>query len=237
MYTRALAGAAALALAAGSHAAISVSFASGSANQERIFELTQGTTPRGFDVITVETVENVEVDLIVNMGGGTNGLFTQRAGFEAMFYIDQDFDEANGGGPFAIGGDLNGYFRFYDPNDIDDTLLVGFVDSGLGIFVLADAPANGTDFGFIAGSLVGPGTSYFLDDPEFGSALGFPGGGIMGDSAFTLTNFAEMDDMVPLGDQPFAMATGSFSGTLIPSTGSGVLSALAMGVVAIRRRR
>jgi hypothetical protein len=34
-----------------------------------------------------------------------------------------------------------------------------------------------------------------------------------------------------------AQATGSFSGTIIPSTGTGVLAALGMGFAAARRRR
>jgi hypothetical protein len=244
MYMRALAGAAALALAAGSHAAISVSFASGSANVSQIFEVRQefGPANGGNNVITVSTVENVEVDLIVNPSGPD--LFTQRAGFEAMFYIDAGgFGPANGGGgPFAFGGELNGSFRFYDANDPSETLLLGFVSNGLGFFVASGVPpiGGGDPFGFIAGSLVGPGTSYFLNDPINGSSLGFPGGGLMGDSAFTLTNFEQIFDEDNGGQGPgdlVARATGSFSGTLIPSTGTGVLSALALGVVATRRRR
>jgi hypothetical protein len=241
MYMRALAGATALALAAGSHAAISVSFASGSANVSHIFEIRQEINPRGGPgVITVQTVDNVEVDLIVNPSGPD--LFTQRAGFEAMFYVDASGGPSTGG-PFAFGGDLNGSFRFYDASNPSDTLLLGFVSSGLGFFVASDFPTGGGEggeppFGFLAGSLVGPGTSYFLNDPVNGSSLGFPGGGLMGDSAFTLTNFEEFFEADNGGNgQPFARATGSFSGTLIPSTGTGVLSALALGVVATRRRR
>lgn len=247
MYMRALVGAAALALGAGSHAAISVSFAAGSASTSQIFEVRQAFGPvnGGNNVITVSTVENVEVDLIVNPSGPD--LFTQRAGFEAMFYVDAGgFGPANGGGvPFAFGGELNGSFRFYDMNNPSDTLLLGFVSNGLGFFVASDFPTGGVDggqppIGFIAGSLVGPGTSYFLNDPVNGSSLGFPGGGLMGDSAFTLTNFQEVFNEGNGGQGPgdlVARATGSFSGTLIPSTGTGVLSALALGVVATRRRR
>lgn len=235
MYMRAFAGAAALVLAAGSQAAISVSFAAGSANVSQIFEIGQEPGPRGVGIITVQTVDDVEVDLIVNPSGPD--LFTQRVGFEAMFYIEEGVNGETGG-PFAFGGELNGSFRFYDVDDTSDTILVGFVSEGLGIFVASGVPpiGGGDPFGFIAGSLVGPGTSYFLTDPVNGSALGFPGGGLMGDSAFTLTNFEELFGPEN-GDGPSARATGSFSGTLIPSTGTGVLSALALGVVATRRRR
>ncbi len=235
MYMRALAGAAALAFAAGSQAAISVSFAAGSANVSQIFEIGQESGPRGTGVITVQTVSDVEVDLIVNPSGPD--LFTQRAGFEAMFYIEEGANSETGG-PFAFGGELNGGFRFYSAGNPSETILVGFVSNGLGFFVANGLPpaGGGDPFGFLAGSLVGPGTSYFLTDPVNGSSLGFPGGGLMGDAAFTLTNFTEL-----LGDQTggnvVARATGSFSGTLVPSTGTGVLSALALGVVASRRRR
>lgn len=238
MFTRVLAGAAALAFAAGSQAAISVSFAAGSANVSHIFELSQEQAPRGAGPLMIQTVDNVEVDLVVNPSGPE--LFTQRAGFEAMFYIEPG-PNGETGGPSVFGGDLNGSFRFYSLDNPSETILVGFVSNGFGLLVSAGVPAGGNGeppLGFIAGSLVGPGTSYFLNDPVNGSSLGFPGGGLMGDSAFTLTNFEELFG----GDNggsggPTARATGSFSGTLIPSTGTGVLSALALGVVATRRRR
>ncbi len=236
MINRILAGAGALALAAGSQAAISVSFAAGTANVERIFEITQSAPPFGgasASVLTIGTVDGVELDLVVNMGGEV-GLVTQRAGFEALFYMDTG---ANNGGAGSFGGEFNGSFRFFDPNNPSDTLLVGFVGDGFGFFALAGVPAGGTvGPGFIAGSLVGPDTSYFLNDPVNGSALGFPGGGAMGDAAFTLTNFVNLDNAGSAGD-PVAQATGSFSGTIIPSTGTGVLAALGMGFAAARRRR
>ncbi len=239
MINRMLAGAGALAVAAGSQAAVSVSFAAGSANVERIFEMSQTAPPFGGapnSFLTIATVDGVEVDLVVNMGGEV-GLVTQRAGFEAMFYVEQDITT---GGAGVFGGDFEGSFRFFDPNNPNDTLLVGFVGDGFGVFATSSSPAGGNGGagpGFIAGSLIGPATSYFMDDPINGSALGFPGGGVIGDSAFTLTNFLAFDTAGSAG-QPVAAATGSFSGTfVIPSTGTGVLAGLGMGFAAARRRR
>jgi hypothetical protein len=236
MINRILAGAGALALAAGSQAAISVSFAAGSANVERIFEISQSTPPVGggaTSLITIEAVDGVEVDLVVNMGGDV-GLVTQRAGFEAMFTLDMG---VNNGSTGVFAGQYDGTFRFFDPNNPSITLLVGFVGDGVGVFATSAIPAGGIDGPeFIAGSLIGPGTSYFLNDPVNNSALGFPGGGAMGDSVFTLTNFTDLDVAGSPGG-PVAQATGSFSGTIIPSTGTGVLAALGMGFAAARRRR
>jgi hypothetical protein len=237
MIHRILAGAAALAVAAGSQAAISVSFAAGTANVERIFEISEAAPDFGggsTSLITIAALDGVEVDLVVNMGGDV-GLVTQRAGFEAMFYLETGVANGSTG---VFGGPLNGGFRFFDPNNESDTLLVGFVGNGVGFFALSGPPAanGGEGPGFIAGSLLGPNTSYFLDDPVNGSALGFPGGGVMGDSAFTLTNFETLVAAGTAGG-PVARATGSFSGTLIPSTGTGVLAGLGMGFAAARRRR
>lgn len=237
MYHRILAGAGALAMAAGSQAAISVSFAAGTANVERIFELSQSSLPVGGgagSLITIETVAGVEVDLVVNMGGSV-GLVTQRAGFEAFFTLDMNVTT---GGVGVFGGEFDGTFRFYDPNNHAMTLLVGFVGDGAGVFVTTGTPAGGEPggIGYIAGSLIGPNTSYFLNDPRNLSPLGFPGGGAMGDSVFTLTNFLQFD-IAGGGDGPFAHATGSFSGTIVPSTGTGVLAGLGLGFAAARRRR
>lgn len=238
MVTRALAGAAALAFAAGSQAAVSASFAAGSANVERLFEITDNNfapaNNGGGQQLVITVVEGAQVDLVVNMGQDL-GLVSRRAGFEGMFYADLGSPVGNGVGP-VLAGDLNGGFRFFNPDNYDETLLAGFVSDGISVFVLDfGLPRGGPPEQFIAGSLIDATASYFLNDPFNPSPLGFPGGGLMGDFAMTLTNFVVTG---PRGDgSPFASATGSFSGTFIPSTGTGVLSALAFGVVAGRRRR
>lgn len=235
MITRSLAGVAALALAAGAQAAISASFAAGSANVERLFEIHDATvfgaelgatTPLAFRV-----VEGAEVDLIFNMGQEL-GLMTQRAGFEGMFFVDFDV-VGTGIGP-AIGF-LNGSFRFFNPEKPAQTLLTGFVSDGIGFLVVDFGEGDNS---FIAGSLVDPTASYFVNDPINPSLLGFPGGGMIGDFALTLTNFIQFeDDELGFGD-PIGAATGSFSASfVVPSTGTGVLSAVAFGVIAGRRRR
>lgn len=227
---RVLTGAAALAVAASSQGAISVSFASDSANVERFFELTSEGGPLlgAGSAVTIRTVDNVELDLLVSGSGSELGLTSQRVGFEAEFLFTNNSGEGiNPGQPFGFAGDLAGAFRFFSLDDPTDTLLAGVVGNGVGFFAGMGSIFGGAAPQFLAGSLLGPMTSYSTGDDD-GPA------GMIGDSAFTITNFAELFTE----GVPTARASGSFSGTfVIPSTGTGVLSALALGVCAARRRR
>lgn len=232
MCMRVLTGAAALAVAASSSlGAISVSFASDSANVERFFELTSDAGPLlgAGSPVSIRTVENVEVDLLVSSAGADLGLTSQRVGFEAEFMFTNSSGEGiNPGQPFGFAGELDGAFRFFSLGNPSDILLEGVVGNGVGFFAGLGSIFGGASPQFLAGSLLGPMTEYSAgmegSDPT----------GMIGDSAFTITNFAELFSE----GVPTARASGSFSGTfVIPSTGTGVLSALALGFGASRRRR
>lgn len=229
---RALSCAGLLVAGAGASAAISISFAGGSANVERIFELRNETPVTGgtSTSLFVQTVDGVSVDLVVSGGAGF-GLSSGRVGFEAEFLIDASGSPATGG-TFGLIGPMFGGFRFYDL-DNDDTILTGFVLEGVGVIVGVGSPLQGGGKGgqpFLAGSLLGPLTAYTVGDAAPAAGIG----GFAGDSAFTLTNFAEV---FVEGNDPVAFASGSFSGSFIPPAGTGMLSALALGVCATRRRR
>ncbi|MBX3351988.1 MAG: hypothetical protein KF684_03565 [Phycisphaeraceae bacterium] len=229
---RALSCAGLLAASAGAHAAITVSFAAGSANIERFFEI-RNTSPATSGIsegLIVQTVEGVSVDLLVTNGAGL-GLSSGRVGFEAEFLIDVSPATNGGGGVFGLIGPMLGGFRFYDLDNYEDTILGGFIEDGVGVIVgvsLPGPPGGGPTF--LSGSLLGPLTYYSTQD--FIPIAGFDA--FLGDSAFTLTNFLEAFEE---GNDTVAFASGSFSGSFIPSTGTGVLSALALGVCATRRRR
>ena len=229
---RALSCAGLLAAGAGAHAAITVSFAAGSANVERFFEIsntTPFTTGGGGDGLLIRTVDDVTVDLVVTGGSGL-GLSSGTVGFEAEFFIDLGASgNGGGGGVFGLIGPMFGGFRFYNTENYEDTILGGFVDEGVGVIVGFFNPVAGGQ-AFLSGSLLGPLTHYTTQD--FIPIAGF--NGFLGDSAFTLTNFLNVFDE---GADTVAFASGSFSGSFIPSTGTGVLSLAAFGVVAGRRRR
>lgn len=227
---RALSCAGLLAASAGAHAAITVSFAAGSANVERFFEISN-TTPftTGSDGLLIRTLGDVTVDLVVTNGDGL-GLSSGTVGFEAEFFIETvESSSGGGGGVFGILGPMFGGFRFYNTENYEDTILGGFIDEGVGVIVGFFNPIGGGQT-FLSGSLLGPLTYYSTQD--FIPIAGLQG--FLGDSAFTLTNFQDVSNE---GGDTVAYASGSFSGSFIPSTGTGVLSALALGIGAARRRR
>lgn len=223
-----------LVASAGAHAAITVSFAAGSANVERFFEIsnTIPVTSGATEALFIQTVEGVSVDLVVTGGAGI-GLSSGRVGFEAQFIVDANPATSGGSGVFGLIGPMIGGFRFYNLDNYEDTILGGFVEEGVGVLVgvfLPPPPGGGGGQTFLSGSLLGPLTFYSTED--FIPIAGFDA--FLGDSAFTLTNFL---DVFEEGSDTVAFASGSFSGSFIPSTGTGVLSALALGVCAARRRR